>query len=225
MCNHITDKRRPLLLSAELDKKLHLFITNIRAAGGTINKHVIYGIFMGLIKADMTRYGGYLDFTVTKGCSQSLYCRMNMSRHMVTASRPIVTSSLWEEVRTQFHNDIASAVLKYNIPDELILNIDQTLSKFEPTENVKMAETGSKHVSRKGGNNKRGITVTLSETITGKILPFQLIYNGKTARSRPSLGFCLSYNPKHWINEDEMINLLETIADPYFCQVREELGL
>ena len=198
----------------------------MRTAGGTINKHVIYGILMGLIKADMTRYGGYLDFTVTKGWLQSLYSRMNMSRRMVTTSRPIVTSSLWEEVRTQFHNDIASAVLKYNIPDELILNIDQTPSKFVPTENVTMAETGSKHVSRKGGNDKRGITVTLSETITGKILPFQLIYTGKTARSLPYVKipyrFCLSYNPKHRSNEYETISLLESVVDPYFCQVREK---
>ena len=63
----------------ELDKKLRLFITNMRTAGGTINKHVIYGILMGLIKADMTMYGGYLDFTVTKACLQSLYSRMNKS--------------------------------------------------------------------------------------------------------------------------------------------------
>ena len=134
---------------------------------------------------------------------------MNMSRRTVTTLRPIVTSSLWEEVRTQLHNDIASAVLKYNIPDELILNIDQTPSKFVPTENVAMAETRSKHVSRKDGNDKRCITVTLSETITGKILPFQLIYTGKTARLLPSVefsnGFCLSYNPKHWSNEYETI--------------------
>ena len=92
-----------------------------------------------------------------------------------------------------------------------------------------MAETGSKHVSRKGRNDKRGITVTLSETITGKILLFQLIYTGKTAHSLPSVefpnGFCLSHNPKHWSNEVETINLLESAVDPYFCQVREELGL
>ena len=73
-------------------------------------------------------------------------------------------------------------MLKYNIPAKLVLNIDQTPSKFVPTENVTLVETGSKHVSRKDGNYKRGITVTLSETITGKILPFQLIYTGKTAR-------------------------------------------
>ena len=71
---------RPLLLPAELDEKLRLFITNMRTAGGTINKHVIYGILMGLIKADMTRHGEYLDFTGTKDWLQPLYSRMNMSR-------------------------------------------------------------------------------------------------------------------------------------------------
>ena len=136
---------------------------------------------------------------------------------------------MWEEVRTQLHNDIVSAVLKYNIPDELILNIDQTPSKFVPTENVSMAETRSKYVSRKGGNDKRGITVTLPETITGVILPFQLIYTGKTVCSFTSVefpnGFCLNYNPKHRINEYETINLLENVVYPYFCQLREGLGL
>ena len=79
-CVIISQSRgRPLLLPAEVGEKLHLFITNMRTAGGTINKHVIYGILMGLIKADMTRYGGYVDFTVTKGWLQSLHSRMNMS--------------------------------------------------------------------------------------------------------------------------------------------------
>ena len=154
---------------------------------------------------------------------------MNISRRMVTTSRPILISSLREKVRRQLHNDIASAVLKYNIPDKLTLNIDQTPLKVVPAENVTMAETGSKDVSRKDGNDKCDITVTLSETVTGKISSFQLIYTRKTACSLPSVefpnGFCLSYNPKHWSNEYETINLLESVTDPYFCQVREELGL
>ena len=56
-----------------------------------------------------------------------------------------------------------------------------------------------------------------------------MIYTGKTARSLPSVEFpnvfCSSYNPKHWSNEYETINLLKSVVDPYFCQVREELGL
>ena len=62
---------------------------------------------------------------------------------------------------------IVSAVMKYEIPDEIIINIDQTPSKFVPTENVSMAETGTKHVSKKGGNDKGGITVALAQTLNG----------------------------------------------------------
>ena len=134
-CVIISEKRgRPLLLPTELDTKFRLFITNVRTAGGTVNKHVVYGVLMGLVKADLLRYGGYLDLVVTKGWLQSLYVRINLSRRMVTTSRPVVTRSLWEEVRTQFLYDIVSAVMKYKMPDELIINVDQTPSKFVPTE-------------------------------------------------------------------------------------------
>ena len=78
---------RPLLLPAELDENLHLFITNMRTAGGTINKHVIYGILMGFIKGDMTRYGGYLDFTVTKGIT------LQQNEHVSTYGNNINTHS------------------------------------------------------------------------------------------------------------------------------------
>ena len=43
---------------------------------------------------------------------------------MLTTSQSVITSSVWEDVRTQFNNDITSAVSKYNIPDELILKLD-----------------------------------------------------------------------------------------------------
>ena len=89
----------------------------------------------------------------------------------------------------------------------LIINADQTPSKFVPTDNVTMAKKGEKHISRAGATDKRAITVTLCETLDGQILLFQLIYTGKTKRSLPSVkfsrGFCLSYNPKHWSNESE----------------------
>ena len=122
-----------------------------------------------------------------------------------------------------------SAIVEDEIPDELILNVDQTPSKFVPTDNVTMAEKSSKHVSRKGGNDKRGITVTLTETLSGQILPFQLIYTGKTSRSLPHVkfpaGFCLSYNEKHWSNEAETMALVNKIIYPYVTKVKEELGL
>lgn len=100
-------RRKPLLFPTELNTKRRFFIRNMGTAGGTIRKHAIYGILTGLTKIDMTKYGGYLDFVITKGRIQSLYNKMNMSQGMVTTFQPVVASLLWEEVWTQFNNDIA----------------------------------------------------------------------------------------------------------------------
>ena len=121
---------------------------------------------MGLIKADLARYGSCLDFNVTRGWINYLYKRMNMARRMVTTSRPQITRSIWEETRFIFLREIAHAVSWHDILDELIINVDQTPSKFVPTDNVTMAVRGTKHIPRIGANDKRGIAVTLSETLS-----------------------------------------------------------
>ena len=117
---------------------------------------------------------------------------------MVTTSRPVITRSLWLETRDQLLNEIAEAVVKHSIADQLIINVDQTPSKFVPRENLTIAETNSPHVAKKGGSDRRGMVLTLSETLDGSALPFQLIYQGKAARSLLASnfpeGFCLSYN-------------------------------
>ena len=84
------------------------------------------------------------------GWVQSLYTRMGYTRRMVTTSRPVITRALWLETRDRFLNEIAEAVATYNIPDQLIINVDQTPSKFVPTENVMMAEKNSQQWQRKG---------------------------------------------------------------------------
>ena len=82
-----------------------------------------------------------------------------------------------------------------------------------------MAKKGEKHVAKKGATDKRCVTVTLSETLKGDILPFQIIYKGKTSRSLPSVqfpeGFCLSFNETHWSNEAETIRLLKKVIVTY----------
>ena len=135
-------------------------------AGGTINRHVIFGVLMGLIKSDLVTYGMYLEFQITDVWIQSLNRRMNLSRRMVATSRSTVTRSIWLETQTQYLHDIIHAVVSHSIPHELIINADQTPSKYAPTANVTMAEKNSKRVARKGANDKRGITVTLGESHT-----------------------------------------------------------
>ena len=201
-------------------------LVKLRLAGAGINIHVVSGVLNGLIRANPERFGKYMEFKVIRSWARSLYQRMKFSRRAVTTSRRVITRSLWVEVRSQFLYEITDKVLKHNIADELIINVDQTPSKFVATDNVTLAAKGEKHISRAGATDKRAITVSLSESLDGHILPFRLIYTGKTQRSLPNVtfpdGFCLAYNQKHWSNETETIRLIEDVLAPYIEKVKEE---
>ena len=75
------------------------------------------------------------------------------------------------------HNFFKKLLIKSfnNIPDELIINVDQTASTFVATGNTTMAAKGEKHISRVGATYKKTKTVTLWEYLDGCMLPFQLI--------------------------------------------------
>ena len=122
-------------------------------------------------------------------------------------------------MRSQFLHEITDKFLQHNIPDEIIINVDQTASKFVTTDNFTTAAKGEKHISRAGATEKRAITGTLCESLDGCMLPFQLIYTGKTERSLPEFtfpdGFYLAFNQKHWSNETETICLTEDLFAPY----------
>ena len=153
---------------------------------------------------------------------------MNFSRRAAATSKPIITRVLWGEINTQYLDDIASAVRTYNIPDELILNADETLSEYEPTTNVAMAEQRTAHIPVRGGDDKRAITVTVIQSLSGKILPFQIIYTGKTERCLPKNStrkenFPFSYNEEFWSNAVETLSLIDKITASYIENIKKEL--
>ena len=71
------------------------------------------------------------------------------------------------------------------ILDKLILNPHQTSSKFVAASQVTMTEEGSNHVSVTEGTDKRCITLTVMESISGQLLPLQVIHKGKMERFVP----------------------------------------
>ena len=82
-----------------------------------------------------------------------------------------------------------------------------------------MAPKNSTRVRLAGSTDKRIITLTLTVTLDGKILPFQIIYGGKTDQSLPKITFpakfSTSVNEKHYSNTDEVIKHLQEIVIPY----------
>ena len=58
----------------------------------------------------------------------------------------------------------------------------------------------------------------------------QTIYAGKTTACHPCgvhfhAGFCVSQNVKHWSNEEETLQLIDTVLHPYVVKKRAEAGL
>ena len=113
------------------------------------------------------------------------------------------------------------------MPSCLILNLDQTPLKYIPVGRQSLGKKGSKSVSITGSTDKRSITGTFIITLSGKFLPMQLIYGGKTKESLPRFkfpeSFSLSANPKHFSNKAESLKVIEEIILPYVKQKRQEL--
>ena len=90
-----------------------------------------------------------------------------MTRRTSTTSRPAIPRAAWEEIRFQFLHKIAALVKEHNVPDVLILNADQTPSKYAPTRNITMELNDFNHAAIAGNDDKRQITLTLVESQSG----------------------------------------------------------
>ncbi|CAB4016591.1 Hypothetical predicted protein, partial [Paramuricea clavata] len=199
------------------DRGHYVYVSNFHNAYG--NFRLAYGVvaltlFKGLLTSLLSPvqvvvtetsadYSPSLPWTTTSSRQVKSIYRSNQRQEcccfytMVTAPRPVIIQSTWLEVKAKCLHDIVSSTIKHKISDKLVINVDQTPSKYVPTENVAMAEKNSKHIPRKGSNDKRAITATLAKT----------------------LSFFLSYNTKHWMR------LLNDIIAPYIIKVKEGLGL
>ena len=81
--------------------------------------------------------------------------------------------------------DVTAEVIMNDIPDELIVNWDQTALHLVPTGQWTMHRHGEKVVPIINSDDKRQITAVLAASMTGEYLPPQLIYTGKTKRCHP----------------------------------------
>lgn len=117
----------------------------------------------------------------------------------------------------------------HDIPEDLILNFDQTPLSYVSAPNHTLHVKGASSVPLVGKGKKKQITGTFTVSMTGEFLGPQLIYGGKTNKCHPSIDFPPEFNvthsPNHWSNEDRVIEHLEQIVFPYLLSKKVELGL
>jgi len=159
---------------------------------------------------------------------RSLFRRMGFVKRMKTTGKIEIPDGAKKEAQLLYLYDIVSIVEERNIPDTLVMNLDQTPLKYIPSANHTLAKRGSKSIGIAGSSDKRSITGTFVISLKGDFLPMQLIYGGTTNQSLPRFKFpetfSLSVNPKHFRNTFESIKIIDDIIIPYVEAQRKILG-
>ena len=161
--------------------------------------------------------------------SKSLFKRMGFKRRLATTGKVSISPELHQEIQEAYLYSLVKKIEENDMPASLVLNLDQTPSKFVPGCNKTVAKKGSKTVSIAGSTDKRMITATFVITLSGHFLPIQLIYGSKTKKSIPAVKFPdefhVTANPKHYSNEKESLEMMRKIIIPYVEEERRRLHL
>ena len=165
---------------------------------------------------------------LTKSWGKSLLQRMGFVKCRASTSAK-VSLPHFESLKTQFLLDVMVNVQMDEIPNELIINWDQTAINYVPSGSWTMAKAGSQRVEIVANDDKRQITAVFAGTLTGDFLPPQLIYQGTTNRCLPKVSFPGDWNvtctANHWSNEESMKLYLTEILILYVTCKRNELKL
>ena len=227
-----TGKRgRPFLLGEKLDGQTQAYIRAVRDAGGVITTDIAIATGKAIVrKFNPTLFDekNCSALELTLNWTKSLLYRMGFTMRKGCSTKKLMVHN-FEELQKQFLNDINTVVIIEDIPDDLILNWDHTAINIVSVSAWTMSHKGEQRVEIVGLDDKRQITAVLCGAMSGEILPFQLIYQGKTPACLPKPKFpkdwLLNFTPNHWSNEDKTEEYIHSVVLPYLEKKRAELGL
>lgn len=116
----------------------------------------------------------------------------------------------------------------HGIPSSLIINLDETGIQMIPKHTTTLAPRGSVQVPGTAKKAMAQITKVTAITASGVLLPYQLIFSGKTALVQPhnvlpSEGSFYSQTPSHFTVTSAQLEMMEKIIIPYVNNVRSLL--
>ena len=228
---------RPTLLPESLMKKVIETVANLRLRGAPVSSAVIRAVARGVIIANdrslLLENGGYIDLS-TDWLRQVL-CRFEtlgrkMTSRMATTAKIPIAPALLNETKLDFQRKIKSLQAWHEIPEDLIINFDQTLLSYVCTGKRTYHTQGASNVPLVGKGKRKQITGTSNITMTGQFLPLQLIYQGTTDRCLPNGvefpdDWDVTYTANHWSDESKAIQHLQMVVFSYVKERKVELKL
>ena len=111
------------------------------------------------------------DIKITTTWAISLLSRMGyVKRKATTKSTPGMSEDRFLQMKSRFLKQISSTVILRDIPDKLVLNLDQTGIKIIPLSEWTMAAKGSRRVDVVGLGVKQQITATFVACLDGTFM-------------------------------------------------------
>ena len=171
----------------------------------------------------LLKYGGHIE--LNRPWAVSLLQRMGFVRRLgSTQTKAILSCEQISKSKHTYLTQVIGMVKAHDIPPNLVINWDQAGVKLVPLQNWTMEEKGSSRIEVAGINDKRQITLTLAGSLSGELLPLQLLYQGKTERSHPKYTFPPEFDvwhtPNHWANEETTLRFITHIIILYLQGVR-----
>ena len=222
----VKTRGRPLLLG-EFDSDVKMYIKALRKAGTPVSVPVVLAAAEGVITARnrsvLLKYGGHIK--LGRPWAVSILRRMGfVQRRESTQTKAKLSDQQISRMKQTYLTQVSGMVKAHKIPPELVINWDQAGVKLIPSQSWTMEEQGSTRVEIAGINDKRQITLTLAGSMSGELLPLQLLYQGKTTRCHPQYSYPTEFDvwhtPNHWANEETTLRFITNIILPYVKAVR-----
>ena len=120
---------------------------------------------------------------------------MDWSKRSGTTAKRAMNPALYDKLAFTWKKEIADLVLRHDIPEELIFNLDQTPLGLTSASKVTFAKKkNSKKIPISNIDDKCMITGTFCVSMKGDFLPVELIYIGLTQRCHPAVNFPMSFH-------------------------------
>jgi hypothetical protein len=163
------------------------------------------------------------------------WCRRFFKRHNLRSRKATTkmreTVPLHFETKKESYLRVGGQILAlHDIPLALIINVDETGAQLINVAKRTLAKKGSKRVRLVGiGKDKAQVTVTLAVTAAGGVLPYQIIYKGKTDACHPKRsvppGCIVTHTMSHWQSVQTYFEYIRDLIIPFKNAKIAELGL
>ena len=135
------------------------------------------------------------NIRLTLAWAYSILKRMGFVQWKATTkTKTSLSKPEFELAKKTYQKEIKKANVDGKIPPELGNSWDQTGVNVVPSSHRIQAEKGSSHVEIAVVGDKRQIIVTVPGTLSSKLLPFKVLYEGKTEQCHPSTAFPEGYD-------------------------------